>query len=141
MYTVMLSTTNERDALPSLACVAELRAARLLTLRARHTRVRLPLKYHHDIRDVARHTMPLLVAAGAVLALAIYALYTLLARPARIVPGPESAHWFYGNMRAAWARGPSDLQAALLAEYGPVVSYFGIGNVRRLARLLAGWPS
>jgi hypothetical protein len=74
-----------------------------------------------------------LPCAGALVLLGAYALYTQLVRPhmrPRIAPGPASAHWFYGNMREVWADARGGLHAQLLAQHGPVVSYFGVGNVR-----------
>lgn len=75
----------------------------------------------------------LLLSAGVLLALVTYVLYTQVILPAmrpQIVPGPPSAHWFYGNMRETWSNQRGEMHEELLKKYGPVVSYFGLGNVR-----------
>jgi cytochrome P450 len=77
-------------------------------------------------------THSLLLPAGALLALVAYPLYTQLYLPAhgpRITPGPESEHWFYGNMRQS-PEERGEMEIRLVAEYGPVLSFFGPGNVR-----------
>jgi cytochrome P450 len=76
-------------------------------------------------------THSLIVPLGVLLGLVLYLVYTQLYVPAshpRIAPGPASAHWFFGNLREGE---PSELQPRLLTEYGPVVSFFGLANVRR----------
>jgi hypothetical protein len=66
---------------------------------------------------------------GALGAFVLYVAYTeayLPTRGPRIAPGPESAHWFFGNQRQGEQ---GTLHARLVAEYGPVVSYISFGHV------------
>jgi hypothetical protein len=77
-------------------------------------------------------THSLLLPAAALLALALYAAYTRIWRPThlpRVAPGPDSQHWFFGNMRIGEA---SELFPRLRAQYGRVVSLFDVGHVRVL---------
>jgi hypothetical protein len=81
-------------------------------------------------------TYPLLLPAAALLAIATYAAYTRIWLPThlpRVAPGPDSAHWFFGNVRVGE---PSELFPRLRAEYGRVVSLFDVGHVRPPSRPL-----
>jgi hypothetical protein len=82
-------------------------------------------------------TQSLLLPIGALLALAAYTAYTRVWLPThlpRVAPGPDSAHWFFGNVRVGE---PSELFPRLRAQYGRVVSLFDVGHVRPPSRARA----
>jgi hypothetical protein len=102
---------------------------------ARHISVRAVLNCpfipsYPTTPSVMGQTHSMLLPAGALLVLTVYMAYTRVYLPAnlpRIAPGPERAHWIFGNMRDGE---PSEVLPRLAAEYGPVVSLYDIGHVR-----------
>ncbi|KAF8147753.1 cytochrome P450 [Mycena galopus ATCC 62051] len=62
--------------------------------------------------------------------LGVYGLYELLKvvygelrSPIRLLPGPKSTHWFYGNLREIFKAENSVLHEKWVEEYGPTIKY------------------
>ncbi|KAI0037005.1 cytochrome P450 [Vararia minispora EC-137] len=53
--------------------------------------------------------------------------------PLRIVPGPKSTHWLWGNMREILKADPSEMHDRWEQEYGPVLKYKILMGVNRLS--------
>jgi hypothetical protein len=67
----------------------------------------------------------------------LYFIYTYVLRPTHlgIVPGPRNSHWFFGHAREIYAAEQSLVLEQWLQEYGHVMQYSEIMNVRRDPRL------
>ena len=91
-----------------------------------------------------------LLSAGAMLWKVANRLYHQYKSPARIIPGPKSSHWIYGNLKEIFKTTPvsgsilqrleivytDTVQGDLMVlekwvgEYGPTFKYYGVLNVR-----------
>ncbi|KAJ7778733.1 cytochrome P450 [Mycena maculata] len=71
--------------------------------------------------------------------LGAYALYQILKliygefnSPLRLLPGPKSTHFFYGNLRDIWKAENSVLHEQWVQEYGPTIKYKAFFGMTRL---------
>lgn len=52
-----------------------------------------------------------------------------LRSPLKQLPGPPSAHWFFGNFKVIWEKEDSRAQEKWVEEYGPTIAYQGLFGV------------
>ncbi|KAJ7494426.1 cytochrome P450 [Mycena galericulata] len=72
---------------------------------------------------------------GTFVAYALYEILKLvwqeLRSPLRHLPGPKSAHWFYGNLKEIWKSENSLVQEAWVEQYGRTLKYRAFANTTR----------
>jgi len=86
--------------------------------------------------NVSLVALSITLTATALTAIAIRRLGRIVvhwfATPLRLLPGPPSEHWFYGNSKSIFKAENSVLQEQWVEKYGPTLSYPGLFGVQRL---------
>jgi len=99
----------------------------------RSLQLRLWLEIILSVASFSMVFKKLLVSSlGALFTFGLYQLVKLIITqrksPLRDLPGPETSHWFYGNLREIWKADNSVLHEKWVSQYGPTLTYKGFFN-------------